>query len=110
MNYLYVNLFLAIPPRPLRPQRLIPNTDQENRRGRRGGQPFGDTDHLAWASPGAALRVLCGPLRLCAEYWVLLLNTQRKGAKDRKAREGYYAFNMDTFNRPACRDADRKLE
>ena len=30
----------------------------------------------------SVLRVLCGPLRLCAE------NTQRKGAKDRKAREG----------------------
>jgi hypothetical protein len=31
-------------------------------------------------------------LRLCAEYWVLKeqnTNTQRKDAKDRKAREGY---------------------
>ena len=37
----------------------------------------------------AALRPRCGPLRLCVEYLISLkgTDTQRKDAKDRKARK-----------------------
>src|SRR6185369_9837817 len=52
--------------------------------------PLAFVDRSPFA-PFNNLRVLCGPLRFCVEYWILKeqdTNTQRKAAKDRKAREG----------------------